>query len=211
MITSQFGRFARKTRNVLRSLLQRYGPAQFKQQLWDREFADGRWACLERMGQDCIYPHLERYANHGSILDLGCGPGTTANELNPAVYHLYTGVDISEVALEKARQRSVQHDRAGRHEFVRADIAQYQPARSYDVILAGDSLYYLPPHNIAPTLTRYTQFLKPAGVLLIKLNGMPKHEPIVHRIEQAFDVLEKQFHAPDVYVLACRPLRHTGG
>lgn len=205
MVASLFVRVARRTQNGLRRLLQRYGPPPLKRQLWDREFAGGRWECLEQMGQDCIYPHLERYANHGSILDLGCGPGTTAIEVNPAVYHLYTGVDISAVALQKARRRSQQHDHAGTHEFVQADIAHYRPTHAYDVILAGDLLYYLPPPQITPTLARYAQSLKPGGVLLIKLNGMPKHQPLVHRIEEAFDVVEKQFYPPDVYVIACRP------
>ena len=199
----------KKARNVLRGLLQRYGPPSIKQALWDREFARGKWDCLEQMGSDPIYPHLEQHARQGSILDLGCGPGTTANELSPAVYQTYTGVDISEVALQTARRRSAQQGRAHQHDYVRADLDAYIPTRSHDVILLGDSLYYL-PHGIIPSvLTRYARYLTPGGVLIIKLNGMPKHYPIVTMIEQTFEVLDKTFYAPDVYVLTCRPAGQT--
>lgn len=205
MVVAPFVAFATKTRNVLRGLLQRYAPASLKRHLWNREFASGHWTCLERTGSDPIYPHLEQYANNGNILDLGCGPGTTAIEVSPTAYAHYTGVDISEVALQTARRRSVQTEHTARQEFVQADIAKYRPTRSYDVILGGDSLYYLPPRQLTPTLARYAQFLKPSGVLLIKLSQMPKHLPLVRRIERAFDVVEKHFYEPDVYVLVCRP------
>lgn len=199
----------KKARNVLRGLLQRYGPSVLKQALWDREFARGKWDCLERMGSDPIYPHLEQHAQRGSILDLGCGPGTTANELSPAVYQTYTGVDISEVALQTARRRSAQQGRAASHEYVRADLDSYIPTRSYDVILLGDSLYYLPPGIIPSVLNRYATYLTPGGVLIVKLNGMPKHYWIVTLIEQTFNVVDKTFYTPDVYVITCRPAGAT--
>jgi SAM-dependent methyltransferase len=195
----------KKVRNVLRKIVQRYGPPVVKRALWDREFARGKWNCLERFGTDPIYPHLEQHARQGHILDLGCGPGTTANELSPAVYQTYTGVDISEVALQTARRRSKEHGRGERHKYVQADLSSYEPTGSYDVILLGDSIYYLPPKSRPSVLTRYATHLTPSGVFIIKVNGMPKHYPIVLMIDETFNVVEKTFYQPDVYVLTCRP------
>ena len=90
-------------RQKLRGLIQGYGTPKSKRRLWDNEFSSGRWDCLDDMRADCLYPLLEFYADGRSVLDLGCGPGTTANEIN-ARYTWYTGVDISEVALVKARR-----------------------------------------------------------------------------------------------------------
>lgn len=89
----------------LRGLIHRYGSPKIKRRLWNSEFSFGRWDCLDDMREDCLYPLLESYADGRSVLDLGCGPGTTANEIN-ARYTWYTGVDTSEVALTKARERS---------------------------------------------------------------------------------------------------------
>ena len=194
-----------KVYNLARKLVQRYGGATLKRRLWDWEFQSGKWDCLQQFGTDPIYPLLTTYASGGTILDLGCGPGTTANELNPTAYSSYTGVDISEVALATARRRSAQRGAAHRQEYAQGDIASYVPTRSYRVILAGDSLYYLPPGQIVPTLTRYARHLEPGGVLLVKLNGMPKHRPLVDRIAAAFTVVERTEYPPDVAVIACRP------
>src|SRR5436190_921387 len=118
-------------RQKLRGLIQGYGTPKSKRRLWDNEFSSGRWDCLDDMRADCLYPLLEFYADGRSVLDLGCGPGTTANEIN-ARYTWYTGVDISEVALVKARERSRRNGRADRCEFLQSDIGLFTPQRTYD-------------------------------------------------------------------------------
>jgi trans-aconitate methyltransferase len=194
-----------KAYNIARKLVQRYGGAPLKRRLWDWEFRSGKWDVLQQFGSDPIYPLLSAYARGGAILDLGCGPGTTANELSPSAYSSYTGVDISAVALETARRRSELRGESRRHEYAQGDLISYVPTRSYRVILAGDSLYYLPPGQIVPTLTRYAGHLEPGGVLLVKLNGMPKHRPLMDRIAAAFTVIERTEYPPDVAVIACQP------
>jgi hypothetical protein len=67
---------AQKVRNSLRGLVQRYAPPSIKRWLWNHEYEEGRWKCLDAMAGDCAYPHVERYPKNGNILDLGCGPGT---------------------------------------------------------------------------------------------------------------------------------------
>jgi predicted TPR repeat methyltransferase len=81
------------------------------------------------MADDYVYPHVERYAKNGSILGLGCGPGAVGNELNAAAYHFYTGVDISDVAIEKTRIRTAQNRRTEKNEYFQSDILSYIPKR----------------------------------------------------------------------------------
>src|SRR5215813_5144182 len=90
---------ARKVRNMVRGFIQGYGPEGLKRKVWNHEYAGGRWAGLESMAGDCLYRHVEEHARGGDILDLGCGPGATGNELDEASYRTYTGVDISDVAV----------------------------------------------------------------------------------------------------------------
>src|SRR5437870_1451228 len=95
-----------KIRNVSRGLVQLYGTERMKRVLWNSEFSGGRWSCLDNTTGDCLYPYVEKYARNGNILDLGCGSGNTGVELDPAAYRHYTGVDISDAAVEQAKKRT---------------------------------------------------------------------------------------------------------
>lgn len=85
-------------------LLKRYGPSGLKKFFWDQEFASGKWRFADDTSGDVVYQHLEKYVGRGSVLDLGCGQGSTAIEL-ASPYVSYVGVDISEVALKRAREK----------------------------------------------------------------------------------------------------------
>ena len=179
-------------RNTLRGLLQAYGPEHIKRRLWNSEFSGGRWNCLDETSGDCVYPYVETYANHGSILDLGCGSGSTGNELAAGACRQYMGVDISEVAIEKARRRTEENRRADSHRYESADIFSYVPSQTFDVILFRDSIYYVPHGKIVRMLERYALYLRPGGVFIIRMsNGTGKYQAIVESLETRFDVVEK--------------------
>ena len=95
-----------KFQNVIRALLQEWGSARVKKNLWNREFSQGRWDYIDSTPEDCVYYYIEKYCRGGSILDLGCGSGNTGNELSCDRYGIYTGIDISDVAIQKAITRS---------------------------------------------------------------------------------------------------------
>jgi 2-polyprenyl-6-hydroxyphenyl methylase/3-demethylubiquinone-9 3-methyltransferase len=186
-------------------LVQRYGPEKLKRRLWNHEFATGHWVCLENTAGDCIYPHLEKWVRQGSILDLGCGPGNTGNELKDSAYRFYTGIDISDVAVEKARARSRANDRAQKNSYFQSDIYTYVPAKQYDVVLFGDSLYYIPPPKIAGMLHRYAAFLAKDGVFMARMYDMRgKFKIILDVIEENFEVLEKHVYDSQVCVIIFR-------
>lgn len=195
----------RKVRNVLRGLVQRYGPAKLKQYLWNHEFATGHWMCLENTAGDYIYPHLEKWARQGSILDLGCGPGNTGNELKDSAYRSYIGVDISDVAVEKARARSGENNRSAKNSYFQSDIYSYVPPKQFDVVLFGDSLYYIPPPKIAGMLDRYAAYISKDGVFMARMYDMRgKFKIIIDIIEENFEVLEKHVYDSQVCVIVFR-------
>jgi 2-polyprenyl-6-hydroxyphenyl methylase/3-demethylubiquinone-9 3-methyltransferase len=158
---------SKRSRELIRGRVQKWGWAALKQWLWDREFMEGRWDFIEKTPEDPVYQYVEKYCKQGSILDLGCGSGNTGCELDAGVYRDYTGVDISEVALAKARQRSAEIQRAGRNRYSQSDILTYVPDRSYDVILFRESIYYIPKGRITGMVQRYSGYLKPDGVFIV--------------------------------------------
>jgi len=117
-----------RSARFLRGLLLSYGPQTLKRRFWDKEFSSGKWNFIDHTPEDCVYPALEKYAQKGSILDLGCGPGNTANELASDAYTRYVGVDISEEALAKAARRTEENGRREKNRFARADFLSFEPA-----------------------------------------------------------------------------------
>jgi len=196
---------ARKIRNRVRGAIQKYAPERLKRIAWNREYASGYWVGLESMVDDCLYRHIEEHARGGDILDLGCGPGATGNELDEASYRTYTGVDISDVAVAKARARSAGTSRAAKNRYVQGDIVLYHPEGRYDVIVFGDSIIYLARHQLHGTLARYATYLKMDGVVVVRLFG---YEMIADLIRRNFDVTEQHRYLDDqVSVLVFRPKR----
>lgn len=181
-----------KVRNKVRAFLQAYGTQNVKEHLWDVEFSQGRWDCLDRTPGDFVYAHVEKLAKGGSILDLGCGSGSTANELSAAAYRDYTGVDISEVAIERARKKTAENCRTDKNQFFQSDVSTYVPTQQFDVILFRDSIYYIPRAKIKAVLDRYSKYLKDDGVFVVRMwDVSDKYMGIVRTIESNFHVIEK--------------------
>jgi SAM-dependent methyltransferase len=200
-------RATQKVENVIRGLLQRYGTENFKRRLWNREYARGRWKCLDTMAGDCVYPHIEKYASNGSILDLGCGPGAVGSMLNTAAYRSYAGVDICDVAIEKARSRAAENRRGEKNTYFQSDIFSYVPTQQYDVIFFGDSIYYFSHQQIADMLDRYSKYLKQDGVFIVRSWMLKdRHRAIVHNIENEFNVMERHlYHKSELCVIVFHP------
>jgi 2-polyprenyl-3-methyl-5-hydroxy-6-metoxy-1,4-benzoquinol methylase len=209
---------AQRTLTVMRGLLKRYGPSKIKMMLWDQEFSGTHWDFIDNTVGDCVYPHLEKHLKKGSILDLGCGPGNTANELAASAYTTYVGVDISEAALGKATRRTKENGRATKNSFACSDFLDYQPTQPFDVILFRESMYHVPVSKVKPILDHFSSYLKEDGVFIVRMNtlgpnGQPKSRltAAVGIMEAEFDVVEKsQYGESGPTVIVFRPRLAAG-
>lgn len=131
---------------------------------WDEEYSTGKWERLtndpielartEQVGTFC-----QKFAPNGSILDMGCGEGALTRYLSPEQRRLYTGADISSVAIEHA-------SRLGIGSFVCAEAEAYTPDRGFGAIVWNEVLYYLPYQDV---LKRYEDYLAEGGVYVVSL------------------------------------------
>lgn len=203
----------------VRGFIMSYGPSNIKKRLWDKEFAGTKWDFIDNTAGDCVYPYLETYASKGSILDLGCGPGNTANELTMDAYRTYIGVDISAAALAKAIERTRQNGRADKNNFVNSDFLGYHPVQNFDVILFRESMYHVPYGQVLPILAKFSKWLTKSGVFIVRLYA-GDHRPGVVKtrvtakldlIRREFDIVEsRQFDLPALpTVLVFRPMRRN--
>ncbi|WP_419794194.1 trans-aconitate 2-methyltransferase [Pseudomonas palleroniana] len=96
-----------------------------------------------------------------NAVDLGCGPGNSTEVLAERFPQArITGMDNSDDMLVDARQRLPALN------FERADIGDWKPAQTFDVILANASLQWLPDHaTLYPHLVRQ---LTPGGTLAVQ-------------------------------------------
>jgi 2-polyprenyl-3-methyl-5-hydroxy-6-metoxy-1,4-benzoquinol methylase len=196
-----------------------YGPTSVKKRLWDKEFSSTKWDFIDNTTGDCIYSHLEKFARNGSILDLGCGPGNTANELAATSYKTYVGVDISEVALAKAVLRTKENGRADKNTFARSDFLGYAPTQEFDVILFRESMYHVPFGQVQAILDKYSKHLKSGGVFMVRLYAgdiatgriKPRVTAKLDLIKREFDIVEStEYQTPGTpTVMVFRPRRHS--
>jgi SAM-dependent methyltransferase len=177
-----------------------YGPTGLKQRIWDKEYASNKWHFIDNTVGDCVYPYLEKYTRKGSILDLGCGPGNTANELAENAYGTYLGLDISEEALAKATARTKACGRTQKNRFTTGDFLAFEPDEKFDVILFRESMYHIPLNKIRSVLKHYSAYLTDGGLFIVRMNlgmgGKSKFRPtkMVDIIEKHYDVIEKGEH-----------------
>ena len=207
-----------RTANLFVAALKSYGPSSVKKILWDKEFSGTKWNFIDNTAGDCVYPNLEKYGKNGSILDLGCGPGNTANELAATAYQNYIGVDISDAALEKARKRTAQNGRGSKNTFFQGDFLKFEANQKFDVILFRESMYHVPIPKIKDTLDHYAKYLKSDGVFMVRMGisdtenqGKDKPRPaaMVRILEDEFEVVEKNTYegVSRPIVLVLRPRR----
>ncbi|MBD8120813.1 trans-aconitate 2-methyltransferase [Pseudomonas lutea] len=96
-----------------------------------------------------------------TAVDLGCGPGNSTEVLAERFPQArVTGLDSSTDMLGEARQR------LAAVEFIQAEIGDWKPAQTYDVILANASLQWVPDH--AQLYPRLVSLLNPGGVLAVQ-------------------------------------------
>jgi SAM-dependent methyltransferase len=110
---------------------------------------------------------------HGQVLELGCGAGVPVACALAERAHV-TGVDISSVQIERARQAVPKGD------FLCADMMSvaFPPAR-FDVVAAFYAITHLPRSEHAELLDRILTWLRPGGWLLASFGSRDCADAVV--------------------------------
>jgi SAM-dependent methyltransferase len=126
----------------------------------------------------------------GVGLDLASGEGRNAIWLAERGWEM-TAVDFSSVAVERGREHSAEV------EFVVADVLNWQPERSYDLVLVA--YLHLVLADFEPLIRRVATWLRPGGELFMvghdRTNiehgvGGPQYPEVLWEIEEILPWLE---------------------
>jgi 2-polyprenyl-3-methyl-5-hydroxy-6-metoxy-1,4-benzoquinol methylase len=103
----------------------------------------------------------DRLPSHGQVLDIGCGCGVPVARYLAAAGHQVTGVDISDVQVERARRL------VPGATFIRADATEMTfPPGSFDAVICLYALIHMPLDRQPDLLREIAGWLRPGGWLL---------------------------------------------
>jgi 2-polyprenyl-6-hydroxyphenyl methylase/3-demethylubiquinone-9 3-methyltransferase len=175
-----------------RKLLSRvtpYRPMGQGQHLLDTQYASAEWDYLRNIEEAPRFGIVSAYcrllASGGSLLEVGCGEGFLLEQLDRSRYRHFTGIDISEVAIERAR--ALEDDRTV---FVRAEAESYVPDRTFEVIVFNEVLEYF--DEPLELVRRYEPFLAPGGHLVASMFAAPytaRSQRIWKMLESRYEVV----------------------
>jgi SAM-dependent methyltransferase len=128
---------------------------------WDRRYAAAENVWSAKPNRFLVAEVAE--LPPGRALDLACGEGQNAIWLAGSGWAV-TGVDFSEVAIEKARARAKREEVDV--DFLCADLLEYESAPgSYDLVLL--LYFHLPPDGLRLVLARARTALAVGGTIVV--------------------------------------------
>jgi trans-aconitate 2-methyltransferase len=129
---------------------------------WDPE-QYGRYADERGRPFDELLARI-RVAAPAYVVDLGCGPGPLTRLLAERWPEAsVVGVDSSPEMVAAARS----HELSGRLTFVEGDLAQWQPDRPVDLVVANAALHWVPGH--IDLIARFAGWLTDGGELAFQV------------------------------------------
>lgn len=178
-------------RRVKDKVILTYGSSMAKSKKWNEEYQAGYSNYMENnLEDDPIYGIIYKYLKDGHLLDLGCGTGITYFH-SDNVPMKYTGVDISDVAIEECKNKYESITAHNSATFICHDIETYVPTHKFDIILLKDSIYYLRTNDMLPILFKLSNFLHDEnGVFIVRIYRTEKLKHIVKTIYANFEIME---------------------
>jgi SAM-dependent methyltransferase len=156
-----------------------------EQLAWNIEWAAGRWNYLDAVKPASI-DIVRKYAQNGAIVELGCGSGALAASLGGQFYKSYKGIDISSVAIKRARLRGIDRSEFEVGSMESADIG---PA---NLIIIMEALFYLEPGQQLALLRKCLYEVAPHGVVYITVHDAAQFDSLLGRVREVGSVVEER-------------------
>lgn len=154
---------------------------------------DARRRPLERLIRDHFSPNRD-----GTILDLGCGQGTLIHIARTLGYRNLTGVDLSPVAVSRAKALGIEGVSEGE---LMATLAA-RPDASLDIVVAFDVIEHFRKTEVLPFVDQVCRVLRPGGRFIVHtcnaespFAGVGRHGDFTHEISFTKESIRQVFQA----------------
>ncbi len=162
-------------------LANRFGNTTLRAWSLNDQYRRGHWEALAAGRRSEVVELVERLADGGFVVELGCGEGHLIRTVDPASYDRYLGLDISEVAIEAARR-----DPPPRCRFEVQDLSTWVGTNGADLIISEESLYYLRPATRELLLQRCGRSITPDGAVLVTFSDGAEHAAVIDQCCRLF-------------------------
>ncbi len=115
---------------------------------------------------------IESLCEGGILIEFGCGEGSLPLLLPNGTFSEYLGIDISAVAIERARQNTTSLPNCI---FECSDIALWPGRCGVDLIVAEECLYYLTGVKLRNLMNHCRSSLSEHGKMLVIAHDGAKH------------------------------------
>jgi len=178
----------------------RFGWKSLRGRAFDARYQDGQWRFDD--GQEAALAVVVRqYLQGGELLLMGCGGASILASLSDSHLVRVIGVDLSGEAIQVASRFTSETV-----SFEQQDMMVCRVDGTFDVILFSESLYYLREDRQVQLLRRLSSQLKSDGVFVVTQAHLSRHNSLLDRLSDQFDVLENHRMGPsDRWVVVCRP------
>jgi 2-polyprenyl-3-methyl-5-hydroxy-6-metoxy-1,4-benzoquinol methylase len=150
---------------------------------WNREYLQGKWdhlTSLSECGRNAIIGMYCNYFHRRTeILDVGCGIGNITKYIK---FKNYLGIDISKVALKKAKSKKIKNCK-----FINVSAEEFFTKKKFDIIIFNEVLYYL---DALAILNKFESFLKKDGFFVISMWENPKTLKLWKKIEKTYNCID---------------------
>ena len=158
---------------------------------WNYQYAKGQWDGLkdgyERERQEMVKAFFIKYANGGSLLEIGAGDGILPELVfQKQHYSTYLGVDVADEVMAKANHRLGDD----RHRFLFGDMNNWQIKEKFDVILLNECINYA--KNFDKTWTETLKSLNSGGVFIVSMHEHKRSPQIWAAFDCHFTILEEK-------------------
>ncbi len=154
---------------------------------WNAQYLGGRWSFLADPQEAARYGAIAGLARSqgepSSLLDVGCGEGQLRFHLAKGPEGFYCGVDVSQAAIDRARERVYPGD-----ELLCQDAEVFSPNRRFSAVVLNESLYYF--QDPLGQARRYLAMTEQGGVLVVSMFESPRTLAILRHLERHLPLLD---------------------
>lgn len=166
---------------------------------WNYKYKKGTWDYMgkEKLRYEAIVTLIRKTnLSSPSILDLGCGYGALNDYLKENEYGFFTGVDFSSNAIQRAIDNNYPNS-----QFLVADIHDFKPNETFDIIIFNEVLYYL--ENQMDIVNTFSNYFNSKGFFVFSFYG--GREDLVVELEKKFHLISKEtvIQSDDVHWNVC--------